>query len=160
MPSMDKATNRNALASAAALATLCALACASVIAAEADIRNPYRNAASATTIEEGKALFNASCAECHGLNADVGNGKPAPDLRRLDRACRRIADAATKAHCMADNDRYFMKSVRYGKVVLGIRHMPAWGEILTDDRIWAIQLFIEAQASLRGESAAPAAAPH
>ncbi len=42
--------------------------------------------------------------------------------------CRRIADAELKAWCLRDNDAYFAKTVRQGKVILGVSHMPPWEE--------------------------------
>jgi len=120
----------------------------SAAADEGTVSNPYRHRASEIAAS-GRDLFNASCARCHGNDADIGRGTPAPDLRRVDAYCRQIVDPAVKAHCMADNDRYFFNSVRDGKVILGIRHMPAWGEVLTQEQIWTIQIFIESQAAKR-----------
>ena len=105
--------------------------------------NPYRNLPEALPI--GRSAFNQSCARCHGADAAT-NAAPAPDLRNLDRGCRRIADAALKARCMADNDAYFAKTVRDGKIIIGVVHMPPWGEVLAQELAWAIQAFIEVQA--------------
>lgn len=105
--------------------------------------NPYRGNADALTV--GQVAFNQSCARCHGADAAT-NAAPAPDLRNLDRACRRIVDPAIKAHCLADNDAYFAKSVRHGKVIVGVMHMPPWQGVLSQEVAWAIQVFIEHQA--------------
>lgn len=105
--------------------------------------NPYRNVPEALPI--GRIAFNQSCARCHGADAAT-NAAPAPDLRNLDKGCRRIADAAIKARCMADNDAFFAKSVRDGKIIVGVMHMPPWREVLPQELAWAIQAFIEAQA--------------
>lgn len=104
--------------------------------------NPYRNVPEALPI--GRIAFNQSCARCHGADAAT-NAAPAPDLRNLDKGCRRIADAAIKARCMADNDAFFAKSVRDGKIIVGVMHMPPWREVLPQELAWAIQAFIEAQ---------------
>lgn len=106
--------------------------------------NPYRGEAAAFAI--GRSAFNQSCARCHGADAAT-NAAPAPDLRSLDRACRRIRNPATKAQCVADNDAYFAKSVQYGKVIVGVMHMPPWREVLPQEVAWAIQVFIEARAA-------------
>ena len=87
-------------------------------------------------------------ARCHGADAST-NAAPAPDLRNLNRSCRRIDDADLKAWCLRDNDAYFAKSVRQGKVIVGVSHTPAWEGILPQELTWAIQLFIENQALKR-----------
>lgn len=107
--------------------------------------NPYRGgplAGDAVTL--GRATFAQTCARCHGADAST-NAAPAPDLRNLDRACRRIADASIKAQCIADNDAFFARSVRRGKVILGVTHMPPWEGVLPQELAWAIQLFIESR---------------
>lgn len=102
--------------------------------------NPYRGLPAA--IEVGRATFAQTCARCHGPDADA-TGHPAPDLRRLDLACRRIGDPAIRAACLSDNDVFFTRSVRGGKVIVGITHMPPWEEALTPQLVWAIRSFIE-----------------
>ncbi|MBI2276064.1 MAG: c-type cytochrome [Dechloromonas sp.] len=111
--------------------------------------NPYRGLAEALPI--GHTAFNQSCARCHGMDAAT-NAAPAPDLRNLDRTCRRIADAETKARCMADNDAYFAKTLRDGKIIVGVMHMPPWRDVLPQELVWAIQAFIEAQARAQAEA--------
>lgn len=108
--------------------------------------NPYRGEAAAFAI--GRSAFNQSCARCHGADAAT-NAAPAPDLRNLDRGCRRIQHPETKAQCMADNDAWFAKSVQYGKVIVGITHMPPWRDVLPQEVAWAIQVFIEHQAQAK-----------
>ncbi len=109
--------------------------------------NPYRGKQRA--IEVGQSAFNQSCARCHGHDANTAGGVPAPDLRRLDGYCRRIADPTLQAACLTDNDQYFKKSVLHGKTVVGIVHMPAWEGVLIQDDIWAIQAFIESRVSAK-----------
>jgi len=107
--------------------------------------NPYRGqAAAADAVAIGRDAFNQACARCHGADAST-NAAPAPDLRNLNRGCRRIADAELKAWCLRDNDAYFAKSVRGGKVIVGVTHMPAWEGVLKQELAWAIQLFIESR---------------
>ncbi|WP_298604113.1 c-type cytochrome [Zoogloea sp.] len=111
--------------------------------------NPYRNqpaAAEARAI--GRDAYNQACARCHGVDAST-NAAPAPDLRNLDRGCRRIVDPALKARCQADNDAYFARTVRQGKVILGVTHMPPWQGVLSQELAWAIQVFVESRAAAR-----------
>lgn len=111
--------------------------------------NPYRGNAAAAAI--GQAAYNQACARCHGADAST-NAAPAPDLRQLDRYCRRIADPELNAACMRDNDAYFAKTVRNGKLIVGVTHMPPWQGVLAQELAWAIQVFIEAQtAALAGK---------
>lgn len=111
--------------------------------------NPYRNQpAAADAVAIGREAFNQACARCHGADAST-NAAPAPDLRNLSRACQRIADAELKAWCLRDNDAYFAKSVRNGKVIVGVTHMPPWEGVLKQELAWAIQLFVESRAKGR-----------
>lgn len=111
--------------------------------------NPYRG--NPRAVEVGRSAFNQSCARCHGTDASQAGGATAPDLRQLNRYCRSIANPALQTACMADNDQYFKKSVQEGKVVVGVRHMPSWKAVLTQEDIWAIQAFIESRIEVRGQ---------
>ena len=102
--------------------------------------NPYRGSALAASI--GRDAFNQACSNCHGPDADASRA-PAPDLRRLGRACKRVRDPALKERCLKDADAYFLTSVRQGKVKVGVRHMAAWEGILTPEVVWAIRTFVE-----------------
>ncbi len=106
--------------------------------------NPYRGNPLAPAI--GQQAYNQACARCHGADAST-NAAPAPDLRNLNRYCRRIADAELNAACMRDNDAYFAKSVRHGKVIVGVIHMPPWQGVLKQELAWAIQTFIESRSA-------------
>lgn len=108
--------------------------------------NPYRGNSQA--IKVGDSAFHRACARCHGPAANPSGSFPAPDLRQLNRSCRPIAEASLKARCLADNDQYFSKSVREGKVVVGVVHMPRWQETLNQETIWAIQTYIESRAAV------------
>lgn len=108
--------------------------------------NPYRTVPEAVAI--GQQAYNQACARCHGVDAAT-NAAPAPDLRRLNGYCRRIEDAELKATCLRDNDAYFAKTVRQGKVILGVTHMPPWEGVLKQELAWAIQVFVERQAQAR-----------
>lgn len=109
--------------------------------------NPYRGLPAAYDV--GRSAYNQSCARCHGADAAT-NAAPAPDLRNLNRACRRIVSAELQARCQADKDAYFAKTVRQGKIIVGVTHMPPWDGVLKQELAWAIQVFIEAQAQARG----------
>ena len=104
--------------------------------------NPYR--ATGRAVEVGQSAFNQSCARCHGVDANPA-GAPAPDLRQLNRYCRRIGDGELQAACMADNDAYFNKTVASGKTIVGVMHMPPWKGVLNQELVWAIQSFIESR---------------
>lgn len=110
--------------------------------------NPWRAQPPAEALALGQAAYNQACARCHGADAST-NAAPAPDLRKLDRACQRIVEPAVKAHCLADNDAYFARSVRGGKIILGVTHMPPWDGVLKQELAWAIQLFIESRAAVK-----------
>jgi cytochrome c5 len=107
--------------------------------------NPYRGNALAVSI--GQTAYGQTCARCHGADAST-NAAPAPDLRQLNRFCKRINDAELNAACMRDNDAYFAKTVRKGKVIVGVIHMPPWQGVLKQELAWAIQVFIESRASV------------
>ena len=108
--------------------------------------NPYRG--NAESVRVGRSAFNQSCAMCHGNDAD-GSRSPAPDLRRLGRACGRVKDAALKIRCQSDADHWFVQSVLHGKKKFGIEHMPAWEGILDPKVIWSLRSFVEAPAASR-----------
>ncbi|MFT3799781.1 MAG: c-type cytochrome [Burkholderiaceae bacterium] len=102
--------------------------------------NPLRGNPEAAAI--GRSAFNQTCAHCHGADAN-GSRAPAPDLRRLGAACRRIKDEALHARCLADADAFFIKSVRYGKQKFGIVHMPPWEGVLSPELVWSLRSFVE-----------------
>lgn len=105
--------------------------------------NPYRGNAEAIAI--GQQAYNQACARCHGADAST-NAAPAPDLRNLNRFCKRIGDTELKAACLRDNDAYFAKTVRNGKIIVGVTHMPPWDGVLKQELAWAIQVFVESRA--------------
>ena len=102
--------------------------------------NPLRGNKAAIAV--GHEAFNQACSRCHGVDAD-GSRAPAPDLRRIGRACARIADTALKQRCNEDSDYFFRQSVRNGKIKLGIEHMPPWEGILEPAVLWSIRSFVE-----------------
>jgi mono/diheme cytochrome c family protein len=104
--------------------------------------NPYRGHAAAETVNTvGRSIFNQSCARCHGPDAD--GSLAAPDLRLIGRFCQRVPEPELKRRCLADADHHFSASVRYGKVRVGITHMPPWDQTLPQEAIWALRSFVE-----------------
>lgn len=101
--------------------------------------NPYRG--NAQVIEAGKSVYAQACLRCHGPDAS-GRG-PAPDLRLLGSYCRRIGDPTLREACLGDADDYFRRSVLFGKLRLGIIHMPAWNAVLSQEMVWAVRTYIE-----------------
>ena len=102
--------------------------------------NPLRGNPDAARI--GGQAFNQSCGRCHGENAN-GSRSPAPDLRRIGLACKRVKDPALHQRCQADADHFFVHSVRYGKQKFGIVHMPPWDSVLEPALVWSLRSFVE-----------------
>ena len=102
--------------------------------------NPVRGNPDAIAI--GKSAFNQSCAKCHGADANASRS-PAPDLRRIGLACKRVREPELQQRCMSDADAFFVKSVRYGKQKFGIIHMPPWEGIIAPEVVWAMRSFVE-----------------
>lgn len=101
--------------------------------------NPYRDDAQAARV--GQSVYEQACARCHGEGA-TGAGV-APDLRRLDGYCKRLAEGALRQRCLGDVDDYFRRTVLFGKVRVGIVHMPPWQGHLTQEQVWAVKAFVE-----------------
>jgi hypothetical protein len=105
------------------------------------LENPHRTA----LFEEVHALGHVAAPE-RSVVLFSRTVLPAPDLRLLNRFCKRISDAELNAACMRDNDAYFAKTVRKGKIIVGVTHMPPWDGVLKQELAWAIQTFIESRA--------------
>lgn len=118
--------------------------------------NPYRG--NATVVATGRALYNESCAVCHGPDLNHRN-QVGPNLLRLQRGCQKVEDAALHQRCLADVDHYFVKSVRRGKRVLDVQHMPPWDGVLSPPAVWAIRTFIESRIEEQARSRVSAARP-
>lgn len=78
-------------------------------------------------VEIGSKGYNSNCARCHGLEAISGG--LAPDLRFLE----------------ADDfgDEWFLDRVLNGYHQNGAVKMPPFGDILSQEAIWAIRTYIE-----------------
>lgn len=108
--------------------------------------NPYRNLPperlSAVRVA-GASAYGRHCATCHGA-ADAPMASPeAPQLMRLDSACRRLKDSGRVPRCQSDVDHYFLQSVLEGKLRAGQMHMPAWRGRISQEEIWAIRSYTE-----------------
>lgn len=105
--------------------------------------NPYSGQTEAVRV--GAAEFGENCARCHGLEAKSGG--IAPDLRLLDRDCLDLSNNAKKQACYKETDKYFMVSIRHGKVRNGNVYMPPFEGLLSQETMWSIKTYLE---SLRG----------
>jgi cytochrome c-550 PedF len=89
--------------------------------------NPYRGTpAFKEAARVGEHAFAQNCARCHGLGAVSGG--IAPDLRKL---------------VPVDDDEYFIGRVMSGQVRNGVTYMPPFGEILSQEAIWAIRSWLD-----------------
>ncbi len=94
---------------------------------EEHLENPYREADDYdTAIKIGDKAYNQNCARCHGLGAVSGG--IAPDLRYL---------------LPGEDDEYFVEKVKLGAVRNGVTYMPPFGEIFSDEAIWAIRSWLD-----------------
>ena len=128
-----------ALVLAAALAAGAALAHGDVTPQPVDVstlppvgedlpsEDPYRGSpAFKEAARVGEHAFAQNCARCHGLGAVSGG--IAPDLRKLT---------------PVDDDEYFIGRVMSGQVRNGVTYMPPFGEILSQEAIWAIRSWLD-----------------
>ena len=95
-----------------------------VLGDEWRVTNPY--AGNEEAIEIGASAYNQNCARCHGLQAISGG--IAPDLRELP------SDA--------EGDEWYVMRVQNGVVRNGITYMPAFGELLGQEALWAIRAWL------------------
>lgn len=101
--------------------------------------NPYVDNKEAIRI--GTSAYNQNCARCHGIEAISGG--IAPDLRHLDRDCNGIKIEAKKQACYKDSDKYYLSSVRVGKVRNGAVYMPPFEGTLSQEAMWAIKAYLD-----------------
>lgn len=103
--------------------------------------NPYRDNKLALKI--GASAYNQNCARCHGLEALSGG--IAPDLRLLDRDCMGIKNEAKKQACFKETDKYFLTSIRHGKVRNGAVYMPPFEGVFNQEAMWAVKTYLESR---------------
>lgn len=101
--------------------------------------NPYSGQKEALRI--GTSAYAQNCARCHGLQAQSGG--IAPDLRLLDRDCMDLTNGAKKQACYKETDKYFLVSIRHGKVRNGAVYMPPFEGFLNQEAMWAIKTYLE-----------------
>lgn len=95
----------------------------------------------ATRTPEGRAIFKAHCAICHGPTGK-GNGPGAEVVRQ------RMMDFTDAAAMRAVNDRFLFDIFEKGGSQFGRSNaMPAWGMKLTDEEIRAVVTHIRSLAS-------------
>jgi cytochrome c-550 PedF len=103
--------------------------------------NPYR--ANKLALKIGSSAYNQNCARCHGLEAESGG--IAPDLRLLDRDCTGIKNETKKQACYKETDKYFLTSIRHGKVRNGAVYMPPFEGVFNQEAMWAIKTYLESR---------------
>lgn len=91
--------------------------------------NPYRDKGNKLAISIGASGYNSNCARCHGL--EVKSGGLAPDLRYLEED--------------EDGDSWFLSRVRAGAHINGVTKMPKFEGLLSQEAMWAIRTYIDAQ---------------
>lgn len=119
------------LLAAAAAAAAAAVAHPLVLARKSEWRVPSiaartRNpiAADAASLKQGRELWAAQCAQCHG-QAGRGDG---PEARKLDRKTPDFGDPELLPS-QTDGELY-------RKISIGRRPMPGYGKTLTDAQRW------------------------
>lgn len=101
--------------------------------------NPYKDSKLALKI--GYSAYNQNCARCHGIEAVSGG--IAPDLRLLDRDCQGMRNETKKQACYKEIDRYYLASIRAGKVRNGAVYMPPFEGVFNQEAMWAIKTYLE-----------------
>jgi cytochrome c-550 PedF len=101
--------------------------------------NPFRKNEAAVKV--GTSAYNQNCARCHGLEAISGG--IAPDLRKLDGECARLADEKKKAACVKEIDEYFVTTVRHGRTRNGAVYMPPFEGVMNQEAMWSIKAYLE-----------------
>ena len=95
----------------------------------------------ATSLYDGRAIFEAHCAICHGPTGK-GDGPGARVIRQ------KILDFSDAAAMRKVNDGFLFDIIKKGSSQFGRSNaMPAWGTKLTDEEIRAVVAHIRSQAS-------------
>jgi len=97
----------------------------------------------ATRPPDGRAIFEAHCAVCHGP-LGKGDGPGAKVVRQ------QILDFTDATAMRAASDRFLFDIIKKGSSQFGRSNaMPAWGMQLTDEEIRAVVAYIRSLASPR-----------
>lgn len=110
------------------------------------IAHLWREQTTPERIEEGRALYAASCAVCHG-DSGGGDGIAAPALMARNDAAQAMFGHMTMAPTnFTDAVRMLSLSPArlQGKIIRGGMGtgMPFWGPIFTEDQTWALTDFL------------------
>ena len=97
-------------------------------------RSPYPSAAK--PIPEGRALYDAQCAQCHGPKG-FGDGEAAMDLRPTPAFLAYMIDSPDLV------DQYLMWTIAAGGAEFG-SSMPAFADSLSTREIWKIVAYMRA----------------
>jgi mono/diheme cytochrome c family protein len=97
------------------------------LAAGSEKENPFPG--DAKSVETGRALYNANCADCHGAGGR-GDGKMAHELKKEP-------TDLTDADSLASTDSGLFHSISRGR-----RPMPGFEKMLSADERWHIVNFV------------------
>jgi mono/diheme cytochrome c family protein len=102
---------------------------------------PDKGTPAATRPQDGRAVFEAHCAICHGPTGK-GDGPGAKVIRQ------KMLDFSDAAAMREVSDRFLFDIVKKGSSQFGRSNaMPAWGMKLTDEEIRAVVAHIRSLAS-------------
>jgi mono/diheme cytochrome c family protein len=92
----------------------------------------WKGQSSDEALELGEALYGRDCAACHGLQG-AGDGVMAGDLPETPH------DWTDPTYLMGASD-----ALLHGKIVRGGMGtgMPGWGDIYTDEQVWALVAYL------------------
>jgi mono/diheme cytochrome c family protein len=97
-----------------------------------------------SAITDGAALYGGVCAACHGPRGG-GDGFNAPSL-----PVRPTAHADSAAMSRRPDDTLFDGIFAGGYILNKSNRMPAWGETLTREQIWALVRYLRRLCRCRG----------
>ena len=87
---------------------------------------------------KGKESYNQICAMCHG-ETGKGDGVAAASLDPKHR------DLSSGEYVSTLTDEYIFKVIKEGGESVGKSNlMPAWGAVLSDDKIWDVIAYLRA----------------
>ena len=101
----------------------------------ADMTNPLPRRAK--TLQRGRDIYTEHCASCHGKGG-TGDGPEAKDLDPSPGNLVWLSDIPEKQW-----DAYIYWTTAEGGARLGTA-MPAYGDTLTSEEIWAVSAYIQA----------------